>query len=183
MDNSPNSSWNRVEAFKVRHGHLPNESGSPCPTCFKEGSLFRALQIKGIKAGDTPQETVRFAERLEILQRIATYASRNERRLQHWQAEIKRAIDEERSEEVLDILQWLGDPDKFDARLDDLIIFEYEAQEFYWETGFLAPGKSQPEAMGGTPNDEERLAAWKKWSPIQSLDPIKNLEDFDKKGS
>lgn len=122
-------------------------------------------------------------ERLEILQRIADYATRNERRLRHWWAEIKRAIDEERPEEVLDILQWLGDPDKFDARLDDFIIFEYEAQEFYWETHMLAPGKNQAAALNGTPSNEERQKAWDKWKPIRGLDPIKDLEDFDKKGS
>ncbi len=182
MDNSPNSSWELVEDFKKRHGHLPNENGSPCPVCFKEGSLHRALALNGVEIETTPQKTVRFAERFQLLHDVAKYAARNERRLRHWRAEIKRAIDEERSEEVLDILQWLENPDKFDDRLDDLIIFEYEAQEFYWETHMLAPGNNQAMALNGTPSMEERTEAWKKWSPIDD-EPLRALERFDTEGS
>lgn len=36
-------SWNRVEEFKNRHGHLPSESSAPCVECFNERT---AAEIK-----------------------------------------------------------------------------------------------------------------------------------------
>jgi hypothetical protein len=48
---------------------------------------------------------------------------------------------------------------------------EYEklADQFYRETGMMAPGKDQPAAMGG-PDYEKRWNAWKNW--IQTKKPV-----------
>lgn len=40
--------------------------------------------------------------------------------------------------------------------------FEYMADLFYKQTGFMAPGKDSPAAFGVT-DDEERLKVWKSW--------------------
>jgi hypothetical protein len=42
---------------------------------------------------------------------------------------------------------------------------EYErlAEQFYQDTGIMAPGKDMPAAMGKTISQEERWAAWEKW--------------------
>lgn len=41
--------------------------------------------------------------------------------------------------------------------------FERLAEDFYRETGFIAPGKSVPLEMAATQHDDERRAAWRKW--------------------
>lgn len=41
--------------------------------------------------------------------------------------------------------------------------FEYMAELFYKETGFMAPGKDSPAAFGVTDRDE-RDAKWKEWT-------------------
>ncbi len=48
--------------------------------------------------------------------------------------------------------------------MKDLERFEFVASAFYADTHMLRPGKSQPMACNGTPSDEERAEAWKKWS-------------------
>ncbi len=40
--------------------------------------------------------------------------------------------------------------------------FEYMAELFYKETGFMAPGKDSPAGMGAT-DREARQAKWGKW--------------------
>ena len=40
--------------------------------------------------------------------------------------------------------------------------FEYMADLFYRQTGFMAPGKDSPAAFGVT-DDDERMEAWKVW--------------------
>jgi hypothetical protein len=37
------------------------------------------------------------------------------------------------------------------------------AEQFHRDTGFMAPGKDQPAAMGGYPTIDERRAAWYAW--------------------
>ena len=41
--------------------------------------------------------------------------------------------------------------------------FEYYAEQFYRETGFMAPGKSVPLEMAASQPDEARTAAWDRW--------------------
>ena len=41
--------------------------------------------------------------------------------------------------------------------------FEYMADLFYRQTGFMAPGKDSPAAFGVT-DDKERMDAWKAWA-------------------
>ena len=43
--------------------------------------------------------------------------------------------------------------------------FEYDAERFYRETGFMAPGKSMPmEMYTGEGQQAEREAAWSAWT-------------------
>ena len=42
-------SWNRVEDFKNRHGHLPSKSSAPCKACFNERT---AAEVKIRKLED-----------------------------------------------------------------------------------------------------------------------------------
>lgn len=46
--------------------------------------------------------------------------------------------------------------------------FELHAERFYRETGYLAPGKSVPMAMAGSPfaDDEHRGEAWDEWNRL-----------------
>lgn len=39
--------------------------------------------------------------------------------------------------------------------------FDYQAERFYRETGFMAPGKSVPVEMSSSQRDEEREPAWR----------------------
>ena len=41
--------------------------------------------------------------------------------------------------------------------------FEYMAELFYRQTGFMAPGKDSPAGFGAT-DDGERLKVWKSWA-------------------
>ena len=63
------------------------------------------------------------------------------------------------------------------ARLADLIArhdmgyserFDADAERFYRETGFMAPGKSVPMAMAGSFSEDEREQAWEVWTAAQS---------------
>jgi predicted phosphoadenosine phosphosulfate sulfurtransferase len=42
--------------------------------------------------------------------------------------------------------------------------FEQDAERFYAETGFMAPGKSVPLEMASSNSEEEREEAWAKWT-------------------
>lgn len=55
-----------------------------------------------------------------------------------------------------DALSWIWDPDA-----DPLDTFERIADEFYRDTGFLRPGKSEP--FGYERDEKEREAAWEQW--------------------
>lgn len=44
--------------------------------------------------------------------------------------------------------------------------FERNAERFYRETGYMAPGKSMPLEMGGMFTDEERGIAWDTWNEL-----------------
>jgi len=42
--------------------------------------------------------------------------------------------------------------------------FEHDAERFYRETGFMAPGKSEPlEMSGGDAHQQRRETAWQEW--------------------
>lgn len=41
--------------------------------------------------------------------------------------------------------------------------FEARAEQFYKDTGMMAPGKDVPAAMGG-PDVDERMEAWRAWT-------------------
>lgn len=59
--------------------------------------------------------------------------------------------------------------------------FDRLAERFRLDTGFMAPGKDQPAAMGGDDNRAERRAAWNIWCHDRMLRLIesarKTLED------
>ena len=42
--------------------------------------------------------------------------------------------------------------------------FERRADEFFADTGLMAPGKDVPAAVGGASNDELRWIAWRAWT-------------------
>lgn len=44
--------------------------------------------------------------------------------------------------------------------------YERAAEEFYRETGYMAPGKSVPMEMAGSFSEEDRSAAWDEWHKL-----------------
>lgn len=40
------NSWDRVEEFRQKHGHLPSESSAPCVACFKERTEAKITIMK-----------------------------------------------------------------------------------------------------------------------------------------
>ena len=48
--------------------------------------------------------------------------------------------------------------------------FEEDAEQFYRETGFMAPGKSVPFEMASTQQDDKREAAWNTWTGKMRVD-------------
>jgi hypothetical protein len=73
------------------------------------------------------------------------------------------------------LLSMAEERNRFREALEDLLFlfrrggedyndhFERIANRFLNETGMLRPGKSQADALMGTPTDEERSAAYAKW--------------------
>jgi len=54
--------------------------------------------------------------------------------------------------------------------------YERLAEEFYHDTGLMAPGKDVSAAMGSADNDERRAAAWKHWIASRASTPRSRAE-------
>jgi hypothetical protein len=56
--------------------------------------------------------------------------------------------------------------------------FEELAEQFYNETGYLAPGKDWPAMLCGDPRGDYdvRLAKWKEWNQRRAAGPLAPLE-------
>ncbi len=63
-----------------------------------------------------------------------------------------------RQNEDDDAYEVLGPPHR-----DHSAEFEALAAKFYAETGYLAPGKSVPDALASVTYDDERRHAWDQW--------------------
>lgn len=48
------TSWERVEDFRLKHGHLPSANDAPCPHCFNERTQAR-IELAQIKAVQHPK--------------------------------------------------------------------------------------------------------------------------------
>lgn len=46
------TSWDRIEDFRLKHGHLPSVQSAPCPNCFQE----RTDALIKLKARPTPSQ-------------------------------------------------------------------------------------------------------------------------------
>ena len=55
--------------------------------------------------------------------------------------------------------------------------FDLQAERFYRETGYMAPGKSVPMAMAGSFSDEDRGAAWDEWNRLNKEQWQQDMRD------
>lgn len=69
---------------------------------------------------------------------------------------------------LTDTIAWMWDPDA-----DPTEQFEQVAAVFYRDTGHLRPGKSDPMAMTGSP--EDRAQAWEVWRHQRAREVLANM--------
>lgn len=55
--------------------------------------------------------------------------------------------------------------------------YESDADDFYRDTGYLAPGKSVPLEMGTTDYDDTRAAKWRDWCDVRQAEYVKRLRE------
>jgi len=71
------TAWDRVEAFKVKHGHLPDKSAAPCPHCFEERTQA-IIRLQNIRIREKDTTTAKnLADRVVFLENAARSAINN----------------------------------------------------------------------------------------------------------